>query len=341
MRRGGERQRHHGEPQREWEQRERERQREQREWEQQQRERDGRGGSVVELGDERHGWEARVHDGERVRGAGGAVRFAGDGDVQGGEVRGGVHGGGCAFAGVRELPEESLRQHGQRVVARGQHGNVYDDGNPCDQYTCTIAGTPQYTPRAGLPCMSTGICELNPDMSNQNLAVCFACDPTSASACTPGFTVCVGGACVPSHCADHMQNTGESDVDCGGPCPHCQVGQKCSVYSDCYSQFCEAPDGGQSTCQAPACPDGRQNGTETDVDCGGGQNTCPRCGNTLKCLKPTDCQSGVCLPTGIMGSGMPNTCQAPTCNDGVKNGNETGTDCGGGGGCPPCGDGGT
>ena len=75
---------------------------------------------------------------------------------------------------------------------------------------------------------------------------------------------------------------------------------------------------------APTCSDGIQNGSETDVDCGGG--TCPTCANGKHCIAGSDCASHVC--TG-------GVCQAATCSDGVKNGNETGVDCGGGT-CPTC-----
>ena len=69
----------------------------------------------------------------------------------------------------------------------------------------------------------------------------------------------------------------------------------------------------------PSCTDGKRNGLETDVDCGGG--ICPKCKNTGTCKQATDCLSGVC-------SG--GNCAAPTCSDGVKNGLETDVDCGGG-----------
>jgi hypothetical protein len=77
---------------------------------------------------------------------------------------------------------------------------------------------------------------------------------------------------------------------------------------------------------APTCSDGIKNGTETDVDCGGG--TCPPCAVGKMCAVGTDCQSGIC-------SG--GTCQpaGPTCTDGIKDGAETDVDCGGGT-CPPC-----
>ena len=49
-----------------------------------------------------------------------------------------------------------------------------------------------------------------------------------------------------------------------------------------------------ATCEtAPAnsCADGVGDGTETDVDCGGG---CARCANGKTCVSSNDCQSGVC-----------------------------------------------
>ncbi len=74
------------------------------------------------------------------------------------------------------------------------------------------------------------------------------------------------------------------------------------------------------------CVDGKQNGDETDLDCGGA--TCAKCEVFDGCSLGRDCVTGVC------GGG---TCQAPTCTDKVQNGRETGVDCGAG--CPGCGTG--
>lgn len=52
---------------------------------------------------------------------------------------------------------------------------------------------------------------------------------------------------------------------------------------------------------------------------------CDGMGNCVECLRGSDCASGVCT------SGR---CQTPTCSDGVRNGAETGVDCGGA--CPLC-----
>ena len=69
----------------------------------------------------------------------------------------------------------------------------------------------------------------------------------------------------------------------------------------------------------PTCTDGKKNGGETDIDCGGG--TCAPCKKGKGCAKTADCLSGVC--TG-------GVCQEASCTDTVKNGDETDVDCGGG-----------
>jgi hypothetical protein len=69
-------------------------------------------------------------------------------------------------------------------------------------------------------------------------------------------------------------------------------------------------------------------GDESDVDCGG---ACGDCGDGSNCQQDGDCASGVC-------DGGDGTCVAPACDDGVKNGDETGADCGGST-CDPCGQG--
>jgi hypothetical protein len=78
-------------------------------------------------------------------------------------------------------------------------------------------------------------------------------------------------------------------------------------------------------CEAAAsCSDGIKNGTETDIDCGGG--SCPLCAEGRACAEGSDCTTGFC-PSGV--------CAAPSCDDGVQNGEEAGIDCGGDcAGCP-------
>ncbi|MCB9557082.1 MAG: hypothetical protein H6707_13325 [Deltaproteobacteria bacterium] len=71
--------------------------------------------------------------------------------------------------------------------------------------------------------------------------------------------------------------------------------------------------------ESASCTDGKKDGAETDVDCGG--PVCGACQVKAACLQPSDCLSGVCTD---------NACVAASCTDGVKNGSESDVDCGGG-----------
>jgi hypothetical protein len=103
--------------------------------------------------------------------------------------------------------------------------------------------------------------------------------------------------------------------------------KKCTKSADCPSGVCNLATG---LCAGAACKDGTKNGNETDIDCGG---DCSQCDTGKICKVGGDCTSAVCKDTG---TGL--KCQAPTNTDGVKNGNETGIDCGGAAN-PKCADG--
>ena len=94
--------------------------------------------------------------------------------------------------------------------------------------------------------------------------------------------------------------------------------QSCDTNADCASKVCNT---GAHLCLAPTATDGALNEDETDIDCGG--KIAKACDVDKKCLLGGDCTTGVCKDTG---GGL--TCQTPTSTDGVKNGNETGVDCG-------------
>ncbi|PIN68549.1 hypothetical protein COV93_09035 [Candidatus Woesearchaeota archaeon CG11_big_fil_rev_8_21_14_0_20_43_8] len=72
------------------------------------------------------------------------------------------------------------------------------------------------------------------------------------------------------------------------------------------------------------CDDKIKNSGESDIDCGG---ECDPCNLNKTCIKSSDCYTNYC--------GLPNTkakvkvCLTPSCDDGIKNGDETGIDCGG------------
>ncbi len=224
--------------------------------------------------------------------------------------------------------------------------NFFDNGNPCTPGYCNGSGLSMNTFNPDAGCMiqtmtgpQSGVCTADPDPDAMGLYTCEECDWIAGTGCTAGVTTCILGKCVPASCRNGVLDTGETDVDCGGTtCPPCKSPKKCLKPSDCFSHVCSLVDGGTPTCQAPTCSDNVQNGLESGTDCGGPSPSCRRCNPTETCYEASDCASGVCKPATFPGT--PDTCQAPSCTDGVQNGSETGIDCGGDGGCPPCADGG-
>jgi hypothetical protein len=115
----------------------------------------------------------------------------------------------------------------------------------------------------------------------------------SASGCDAAHGGCfcdlVTGTCVYSHCFDQGKDFSETDLDCGGgDCVQCSAGQGCFIDFDCTTNAC---DGISAVCISNPCSDHRQDGVETDVDCGG-PDTCPRCLTGKKCVANGDCQLG-------------------------------------------------
>ncbi len=144
---------------------------------------------------------------------------------------------------------------------------------------------------------------------------------TGAADCTSGVCDPATKKCAAPTCSDTVKNGTETDADCGGSCPtKCADTKGCAGAADCASGVC---DPAAKKCAPPTCNDTIDNGTETDVDCGG---TCPtKCADTKGCAVAGDCASGVC-------NDGTKKCSAPACDDTVKNGTETDTDCGGA--CP-------
>src|SRR5262249_6085002 len=96
------------------------------------------------------------------------------------------------------------------------------------------------------------------------------------------------GAAPCASCFDNTINFDETDVDCGGTyCKACADGQQCLVASDCSSGVC---NGASHLCAPATCIDNIKDGTETDVDCGGG--ICPAtCAVGKNCALNVDCTS--------------------------------------------------
>jgi plastocyanin len=197
--------------------------------------------------------------------------------------------------------------------------------NPCiDGKACGVNGDCTSQICANNICQMASTCA---NMIKDGTETDVDCGGPTCNACTDGKACGVNGDCTsqvctnnicqtPTSCTDTIKNGAETDVDCGGPtCSACIDGKACGVNGDCTNKVCT-----NNVCQAASCTDSTKNGPETDIDCGGG--TCPPCLDGKTCANGNDCVSKVCL-------GPPLVCQAPTCTDTVKNGNETDTDCGG------------
>ncbi len=181
--------------------------------------------------------------------------------------------------------------------------------------------------------------------------------PGGARASLGASTKCDGGGNTPT-CSDGVQNGNETGVDCGGPdCAPCQTACTdneviVSIKFDNYPEetawtlkndsgttvasggtYGSQPDG--STLTETLClPDGCYTFTITDAY---GDGICCSYGSG---------NYSVSGPTGVLASGgsfgsseATNFClgsgPAPTCTDGIQNGDETGIDCGGSS-CAPC-----
>jgi hypothetical protein len=108
--------------------------------------------------------------------------------------------------------------------------------------------------------------------------------PSPTSGCRPrctGDQTCKDGFCV---CPSDLRFCPDYD----------QCGECCSSADCCGTYPCPA---GSRTCLAGltcgvSCSDGVQNGSESDVDCGGSE--CPRCINGRACRSRNDCESRLC-----------------------------------------------
>jgi hypothetical protein len=133
----------------------------------------------------------------------------------------------------------------------------------------------------------------------------------------------------------------------------CELNQSCGIDADCATKSCVA-----GICKVPSCTDGKLNGSELGVDCGG---SCPVKCDGAACAANNECRSGTCAngkcaPKGTktcgVGTAAPcvlgaiceqdldcttDYCSGSLCatpdaashKDGRFNAGETGIDCGG------------
>ncbi|MBN2881588.1 hypothetical protein JXM83_06085 [Candidatus Woesearchaeota archaeon] len=161
---------------------------------------------------------------------------------------------------------------------------------------------------------------MNPQTVDKNYRLCYSARDAAGNKVNGTFNISFytkPGADIFCNNDIFDSNESETDVDCGGPCQGCGVGKSCLVDSDCFDQFCL-----DNVCIAPTCTDNRfQRTIETDLDCG---KNCAqqgyRCELGKNCGVHSDCISGFCDNY---------TCQPSSCDDSVRNGEETDIDCGG------------
>jgi hypothetical protein len=130
------------------------------------------------------------------------------------------------------------------------------------------------------------------------------CGGASAPKCADGKGCAGAGDCASGVCDanakkcnapapdDGVKNGAETGVDCGGTdaaTKRCPTNEGCLDGTDCADQICTA-----NKCAAPTKNDGKKNGDESDVDCGGTLTGAPACGVGKSCNVHADCASNGC-----------------------------------------------
>ncbi len=174
----------------------------------------------------------------------------------------------------------------------------------CNAGVCGQAPAPQDTPCDG------GVCDDN--------GACVGCNQPAD--CPPPPNACVVHDCVAHECTADPQPPGtpcDGGVCSLGECVECLVSADCPpppgacVMAACAANKCGATPVPQGTpCQGGVCD---SNGA------------CVACNVDADCANQQLCQNHQCVPPPA------------NCMDGLQNGSETDTDCGGS--CPPCQDG--
>jgi hypothetical protein len=161
----------------------------------------------------------------------------------------------------------------------------------------------------GIDCGSSSVCSLCGSGIN-----CESDQDCQSSNCN-GITK----NCDDPSCMDGLRNGAEGCRDGGHTCQDkCLQGNTCNINEDCASLSCQ-----DNICAAPSCRDNivSRQLQETGTDCGG--DICvTRCKDGISCKKGADCLSLSC-------GSSDNICKAASCADNIKNGDESGTDCGG------------
>jgi len=152
------------------------------------------------------------------------------------------------------------------------------------------------TADAGEPHLACDMCSRGSQECGPGQEICTV-DAGTVTCAWPGITTCVEGD---AGCAVWGPPVAcRPDVPCCVPCEHeydCPlgaIGNPCAQDTDCAFNACDVRT---HQCINEQCGDGRQDGEETDVDCGGGY--CGPCRTGQGCQSNFDCLGGdYCAPS--------------------------------------------
>jgi plastocyanin len=211
------------------------------------------------------------------------------------------------------------------IVSVTNNADVPVDANACTTDVCTN-GAPSNPPTA-----SGSACAQNGGTLCNGGGLCVQC--LVASTCAGVDTDCKARTCTAGACGFASAALGTvTSTQAAGDCKENQCDGAGS--SAAVNKNSDLPvDGNQ--CTSDVCTAGNPTNppTASGTACNQmGGTFCNGASACVECVTNASCASGVCNPVN-------NTCSAPSCTDGVKNGVETGQDCGGGGvpACPRCG----
>lgn len=162
--------------------------------------------------------------------------------------------------------------------------------------------------------------------------------PTSEADASPSLPDAMGNSCSVGEASCDLPLESASPCDGGACTPGGCAGAGCDAATCADGGACEPTGCFGPSCRAGSCADGAQNQNESDTDCGG------ICGASCRegqgCVTADDCESNVCSPAGCNDAAAADAnaescCHAPTCSDGVRNGDEPLVDCGNES-CGPC-----
>ena len=206
-----------------------------------------------------------------------------------------------AMDGLQDFGESDIDCGGNTTdgAPKCASGKMCVKDNDCTSAACS----------AGLVC-ATGATDGKKDFGESDID-CGGDTTDMAPKCDLGFVCALSNDCTSTFCSaglvcvangytDGKKDFGESDIDCGGHsldgAPLCADTYACVDGNDCLSTYCNP----SNKCATPTSNDGIRNGTETDVDCGGGAPTnAPACPPGKKCVIGTDCTVGGCNYKGI------------------------------------------